>query len=44
VLVRVRLLQLGHDEVAAELGLTPENSRQLLHRAMARLAIAAGSG
>ena len=39
VLVRTRFLRLSHDDTAAELGITPAHSRQLLHRALARLAI-----
>lgn len=39
VLVRARLLQMDHDAIGAELGISPANSRQLLHRAIARLAV-----
>lgn len=40
VLVRARLLQMDHDAIGAELGISPANSRQLLHRAIAKLTIA----
>lgn len=39
VLVRARLLQMEHDAIGAELGISPANSRQLLHRAIAKLAV-----
>lgn len=39
VLARARLLQMEHDAIAAELGITADNSRQLLHRALAKLAL-----
>jgi len=44
VLVRTRLLQMSHDDTAAELGITPAHSRQLLHRAIAHLALIVAKG
>ncbi|MBZ0152783.1 MAG: sigma-70 family RNA polymerase sigma factor [Planctomycetes bacterium] len=40
VFVRARLLHMDHDAIAAELGISAENSRQLLHRALAQMALA----
>ena len=38
VLVRARLLQMDHEAIASDLGITVAHSRQLLHRALAKLA------
>jgi len=44
VMARARLLHMEHDAIAAELGITVENSRQLLHRALAKLALVVQRG
>lgn len=44
VLVRARLLQLDHETIARELDITTDASRQLLHRAIARLSLILAQG
>lgn len=44
VLVRARLLQLDHETIAKELGITAAHSRQLLHRGLAKLALIVQQG
>ncbi len=44
VLVRARLLQMEHEAIASDLGITVVHSRQLLHRALAKLALVVQKG